>query len=274
MLAGDDAAALELLSRYKSAQDAGKALVEQRKELSKRAAFAPLAADATPEQIAEHRKAYGVAEVAADAKPEAYLEALKIKFPSDYEMSEVEKGALGDYAKHAYDVGADPRVVQQSVDFFLRTQAANSQALQKQIVDMRTEWQQGLKKELGSDYDATIAAASHQVRQLAGDDATLAALVNAQLPGGGLLGDHPVFVRAMADLAMQNGFSDRIEANSYEASGKSLEQQQLELEGLQRTNPELYNAPATQARLEKVIGLRFSRGEIDEMGNKRRAGAR
>lgn len=275
-MAGDDAKALEALSRYQSPKDVGKAFIEQRAALSKRAEPLKLADNATPEQVAEYRKGLGVAEVAKDAAPEKFIEAYGIKMPEGYQMTEVERGMVGDYAKWAYDNGHSPREVRAATDFFFRQQAANTQALNKINVDKQREWASQLRGEFGKDHDAYLAAGETYLNSIFQNDADAKnAFLNARLPGGGLLGDNPVFVKMMTELAMKNGLTDRIEANALETGGKSLEQQQTELEGLRWSNKELYDSPKTQASLEKIISLRLSRGEIDESGNpirKRRAG--
>lgn len=269
---GGDPKKLEALSRYKTEADWQNSWFEQRAALAKRAEPVRLAENATPEQVAEYRKGLGLPEVAKDAKADAYVEAYKIAAPQGYEMGEVEKGMIGDFAKLAYEKGMDPAAVKGATDFFFQQQSAMQQAVNRSNLDKQTEWQAELKAEFGRDYDAHIAAAQAYMDKLVGgDDALKAMLVNAQLPGGGLVGDHPVFAKAIIDLALQNGFGDRIQANAYESGGKSLEQQQTELEALRLTDSRRYNDPKVQAQLDKIISLRLARGEIDEQGRRRRA---
>lgn len=276
LMAGEDTKALEAISRYKSPTEFTKAFLEQRTALSKRAEPVKLADNATPEQIAEYRKGLGVPEVASDAPAEKVMEAYGIKAPEGYEMSEVEKGMLADYAKLAYSEGHSPREVKAATNFFFKQQQASMQALNKIDVTKQKEWTSALRDELGRDYEPMVAAADTFIKKhFEGRDEDLASVMNARLPSGGRLGDNADFIRLMSDLAVKNGFTDRIEANALESGGKSLEQQQLELEALRWTNKELYDSPKTQANLERIIDLRLTRGEIDESGNpirKRRAG--
>lgn len=266
--AGDDPKRLEVLARYGSEADYDKAFWEQRNALSKRAEPVRLADNATPEQIAEYRKGLGVAEVAKDAPAEKFIEAYGIKAPEGYAISEVEKGMLGDYAKLAYAQGHSPREVKSAVDFFFQQQAAGQQAMNKISVDRQKQWQGELRESLGRDFEPTIAAAeAYLQKQFADKPDMKAEILNAQLPGGGFLGDNPAFISMVAELARGNGFTDRLEASSLESGGKSLQTQRAEIEGLLRSNPQLYNAPETQARLDKLIALQLARGEIDEWGN-------
>lgn len=265
--AGEDTKALETLSRFKTEGDFAKAFFEQQKALSKRAEPAKLPDNAKPEQIAEWRKGLGLPEIGGDAKPESFMEAYKIAAPQGYEMSEVEKGMVGDFAKLAYEKGADPGAVKIATDYFFQQQVASQQALNKINVERQGEWTKTLQAELGRDYDATVAAATSYLNQtFDGNEQAKNEILRAQLPGGGFLGDHPAFVKMVSDLALAGGFTDRIEANSMESGGKSLAAQQQELEGLMFSNPQKYNLPETQQKLNKLIELRLNRGEIDESG--------
>ena len=268
-MAGSDPKALEAVSRYKTEGDLLKAFMEQRTALSKRAEPVRLPENATAEQVAEYRKGLGVPEIAADAKPDAYLDAYKIKAPEGYAISEMEKGLLSEYAKNAYEKGYSPREVKESVDFFFKQQAAQTQMANRVAVEKQREWQNSLRDEMGSkEYDAQQAAGEAWLKeQFRENPDDLANLLNAQLPGGGVLGDHPWFFKQVTQAAMGAGYTDRIEANALESGGKSLAAQQSELEGLRRTNRALYNQPATQDKLMSIIKARVSRGEIDANGN-------
>ena len=70
----------------------------------------------------------------------------------------------------------------------------------------------------------------------------------------------------MIDAALNNGFADRIEANEMEGGGKSLEAQQQELEALWSSDRAKYDMASTQEKLNRIIQLRVSRGEIDANG--------
>lgn len=256
------------MARYKTPADFLKAHNELRGKLSERPSIlATLPADAKPEQVAEYRKAVGLPDIPADASADKIVEAYGIKPPDGYSMTPVEKGLVSEFAKLANQQNMPPAVVKAATDFFFKSNASALQATEKIDADKAKTWQGELRSELGRDFDATISAGEAFLNQRFADNPEMKGeLLTARLPGGGLLGDHPAFVKLVTDLAMQNGFTDRIEANSMESSGKSLEQQQLELEGLRMKDPALYNAPATQSKLDKIIGLRLARGEINEMG--------
>ncbi|HUS97578.1 MAG TPA: hypothetical protein VMX97_12630 [Hyphomicrobiaceae bacterium] len=196
------------------------------------------------------------------------MEAYGIKPPDGYEVTEGEKTLLSNVVADLHSKNMGKAEVSAVIDHYYQAQAAGLQEQRKVAIERQTEWQRELETELGRDYKATQAAGEAYLNSVFADNMDAKnELLMAQLPGGGYLGDNPQFFRMVADLALQNGFSDRIEANAYESNGKSLGDQQSEIEALRTTNPERYNDPQTQQKLDKIIGLRLSRGEIDEMGN-------
>lgn len=259
-LSGGDEDLLKELAKSKNPADVGKRLIDLRKQLAKRAEAPKLPENATEEQITSYRKLMGVPE-----KPEAY----GIAPPEGYQAGEVEKAMLGDFAKQMHAKHTPASVVKEATDFFFKAQAANNQALNALDLQRQQEWNQELQKTLGKDYENQVASGNEFLNQrFAENPDAKAALLNARLPGGGRLGDHPAFVQMAVDLALNNGFTDRIEASDIEAAGgKSLAEQQAEIEKLWHTDQDRYNQPTMQAKLTRLIELRLKRGEIDDQGN-------
>lgn len=269
MIAGEDAKAIEQLSRFQTPQDFLKSHNELRTKLSQRAEPAKLPDNPTPEQIGEWRKGIGLPEVAKDAKPEAYLEAYKVKAPEGYDMDATEKGMLTDYAKLAYEQGHSPREVKAATDFFFQQQAAQRQVLNKVEKDFQKAEQSAWRDEIGTkEYEAQIKAGNAWLKEQIPDDMERARILNARLPDGGLLGDSRWFGELIAKQALGAGFTDLIEANALEAGGKSLAEQHRAIMNLMHTDRAAYNE--AQPKLLKIVAARQARGEIDEWGNERK----
>jgi len=262
-LAADNPDALKVLSRSKTPQDMVQRLVEQSKELSKRAVSGEFPADADEETQQQWRDHHGV-------PAEGTLKAYEIKTPEGYDLSEVEAGMLDEFVKEMHGENAPKALMQKTVDKWFQKNAANAQAIRALDEERSNEWMQQTQKELGKDYEPMLSAANAYFEQRIPDKTARAEFLSARLPGGGLLANHPEFVKMAADLALQNGYGDRIEANSMESGGKSLAEQHHEISKLLDTDPARYNLPATQAQLDKIIGLRFARGEIDEFGREKK----
>ena len=184
-------------------------------------------------------------------------------------MSNVEKGMLSEFAKAMHAANTPPAIMQAAAGEFFKVQAATKQHMQTTNREQAKQWQDSLRDELGSkEYDARkTAAVAYLQQQFDGRDEDMHNILGAQLPGGGRLGDHPWFFNMIAEKAMGAGFTDRIEANALESTGKSLADQQREIEGLWMTDRAAYDAK--QAQLDKIIALRISRGELDENGNEK-----
>lgn len=267
LIAGENQDILKELARIKTPADLGKILMDQKKALSKRAEAPKLPDNATPKQVAEYRKLVGVPEVPEGAKPDDFAKAYGIVAPKDYSVSEVEKAMLGDFAQVMHEKHVPAPMVKEAADFFFRAQTANAQNLNKLDLSRGKEWSTALKDELGRDYEPMLAAGKAFLdREFADNPQGQAELLNARLPGGGRLGDNPWFIKRVIDAALNNGFADRIEANDMEQGGKSLGEQQQELERLAQTDKARYDLPETQKKLTRIIELRLNRGEINEMG--------
>ena len=277
-MAGEDAKALETLARYQKPADFLKAHNELRGKLSERQAPVRLADNATPEQVTEYRKSLGLPEIGTDAKPDDYMKAYKIEPPAGMQLNEMQKGMLGDFSKLAYEKGWSPAEIKGATDFYFQQEAANAQALNRAAVGRQKEWQNGLRDELGSrEYEAQQAAATEWLKAQFGEDQdAFIEITRAQLPGGGYLGDHPWFFKTIAGLAMGDGYTDRIEAAALESTGKSLAQQQSEIDNLRFKDKAAYDeAMKSGGKYEKILSARMAKGEIDDNGNetKRRRSA-
>lgn len=260
----------DVFSRYKSPAEFGKAFLQQRKELSKRAEPVKITPESTPEQIAAYRKAMGVPSLDEKAEPAKVLEAYEIKAPDGYEMGAVETKLLGDYVRTLNGKHHSPEAVRDSVAEFFRAQQAVQAQSEQIAAKLQKEWQNEIRDSLGSKvYEERRAAANaYLAQEFDGEKrGELANFVNAQLPGGGRLGDHPWFFKIMTEMAQANGHLDRIETAELTSSGKSLAEEQAAIEALRFSNRQAYDAAmASGGRYEKILNARIRAGEIDEHG--------
>ena len=174
---------------------------------------------------------------------------------------------LADFAQTMHGHRVRAGAVRQATDFFFRAQVANQQQLNVIDQSRQKDWIGELQTELGKDYKPMLAAGEAFLNKEFEDNPSgKAELLNARLPGGGRLGDNPWFIKRVIDAALNNGFADRIEANEMEGGGKSLEAQQQELEALWSSDRAKYDMASTQEKLNRIIQLRVSRGEIDANG--------
>ena len=265
LVAQGDEKVLNELNRLKSPGDIGKELLRQKGELSKRMASQPFPVSGTPEQQAEWRAANQIPK-------EATLEAYGIKAPENYNMTDAEKAGLGEMAKIAQQLNLPPKPVQEMANLLFKTNAAQAQAANEADRAKAQEWKQEYTATYGKDTDSYIKAATEYLTKdvFGGDEQTMQAFLGARLPGGGRIGDHPKMIDLVVGAALKAGYTDRIETQQMESNGRSLAMQQAEIEKLRFSNRAEYNDPRTQDRLKRIIELRLSNGEIDEMGNEKK----
>lgn len=250
-LAGEDTDALGELSRIKTPQDLAKQFIHHKKELSKRQASGVFPEEGSDEDKAAWRQANGVPD-------KGTLKEYGVKTPEGYEVSEVEQGMLDDFASAMHGVNAPSGQVQKAVDFWFKANAANQQANNELDADRHRDWDTEITQDLGKDKDTMLAAANAYIENRIGDEGLRNELLNARLPGGGTVAKHPEFVKMWIDLALQNGYADRIEANSLEAGGKSIMEQISEIESLQFKDRQKYDAQ--RDKLHKLYAAAESKG--------------
>jgi len=274
LMAGEDAAAIEQLSRFKTPADFLKSHNELRTKLSQRPAnVSEIGENSTPEQIAEYRKAFDIPDVAQDAKDIDYATAYGIQAPDGYEMDSVEQAMLGQFAKAMNASHVPKRHVAKAVEQHFKIQAALKAQNERIDVEKRRDWTNALRDELGSkEYEAQRDSAAQWLKdQFRGNEDGFHRLLAYRAPDGGMLGDDPFFFKLFAQQAMGAGYTDRITANSLESGGKSLAEQQREIERLMFTDKVAYDeASKPNGRLDKILAARMARGELDENGNERR----
>lgn len=265
-IAGDNTEALKFLARSKSPADFMARVLEQNAALSKRQEPLKLTETSTADEVSAYRKALDVPDVPKEAKDEAYADAYGLKLP---ESAGVPQALIGAFARKMNSAHVPKATVQKVVGEFATIQTAIAQQAERTDAEKAKAWTSSLRDEMGSkEYDARKDAASTWLSAEFKDKADdLQELLGARLPSGGLLGDHPFFFNLIAEKAMGAGLTDRIERNSIESNGKSLAQQQAEIEALRRTDRAAYNRPETQDKLKRVIELRQKAGEIDSWGN-------
>jgi len=265
MLAGEDAKAVEQLSRYEKPTDFLKAHNELRGKLSQRAEPVKMPDETTaPDDVAAYRKAFDVPEVSKDAKDEAYAEAYGLKLP---EGVDVPAPLLGAFAKKRNSSHVPKAVVQKVIGEFGQIQMAMQQHVAKTDEAKRKEWHNGLRDKWGSkEYEGRLSAANAWLDdKFRHDEDAKSRLLSFRAPDGGYLADDPFFVELFSQLGMEAGHTDVLQANAFESGGKSIMEQIAEIEQLRHSNRAAYNE--RQPQLLKLYGAAQTKGMMDQHGN-------
>lgn len=245
--AGDDAKKLARLQRFTDPTKAMEALIEAQNKIRAGEFAKPLPADATDEQKAEWRAANGVPD-----KPEAYFE----KLPDGLVIGEDDRPLFEGFAKDMHDLNMPAPMMHKAVAWYY--------SMQEKAIEQRTEKDQqeaatvteALKDEWGQDFKANKNHVVAHVEATFGKELGQQ-LMDATLPNGTRLFNHPDVIKAFASTARELNPVGLIAPAGQESVGSTVE---AELSGLKKMmgnrNSEYWKGPdaeKNQARYRQLI---------------------
>lgn len=195
-MAGDNEDAFKLLGRYSTPQDAAKAFVEQRQLLSKRDenSIKIPGENATDEEREAFAKALGIPE-----SPDKY-ERFKPEGDDAIELSEADQAFVDAAIADLHTRGgltASPEVIKTFEGMYYKAMEERAAQMAAGAIAKRAESEKALKEAWGTDYKVNMTYAESALQAyVPGNDAR--ALLDMQLADGTKLGDHAVFIKAMA----------------------------------------------------------------------------
>jgi hypothetical protein len=224
-MAAGDKAFLKTLDRFESPAALAKAYKELTSKLSAgelRAVRAP-AADATPEQVAGWRTAHGLPENA-----EGYVSGLSLG--DGMLAGEANRPLLLSFAQAALAGNWSGEQYSQAVRWYFASQDRLLAERQRADGEFKHTAARELAREWGNDYDVNRATVAqfcdrHFAQNLKID------LLNARLPDGSLLSNHPGFNRAILAVARTVDPRGTQLPNASGAGVSSVESRIVEIEG-------------------------------------------
>jgi|JI10StandDraft_1071094.scaffolds.fasta_scaffold03435_15 hypothetical protein len=245
--AGDDAKKLARLQRFTDPMKAMDALIEAQNKIRAGEFAKPLPADATDEQKAEWRAANGVPE-----KPEAYFD----KLPNGLVIGEEDQPLFEGFAKEMHGLNMPAPMMHKAVEWYYGLQERAIEERQAKDLQEAAATIEVLKDEWGGDFKANKA---HVVAHL---DATFGKelsqqLMDATLPNGTRLFNHPDVVKAFAATARELNPVGIIPPAGNENSGVAVETEINSLKKLMgNPNSEYWKGPTAeknQARYRQLL---------------------
>jgi hypothetical protein len=224
-MAAGDKTFLKTLDRFDSPAALAKAYKELTTKLSagELRAVRPPAADATPEQLAAWRTAHGLPESA-----EAYLAGLALG--DGMLAGEANRPLLISFAQAALAGNWNGEQYSQAVRWYFDAQDRLLAERQRADGDFKQAAVRELAREWGNDYDVNRNTVvqfcdRHFAKDLKID------LLNARLPDGSLLANHPGFNRAILAVARTVDPRGALLPNASGAGVSSVESRIAEIEG-------------------------------------------
>ena len=178
----------------------------------------------------------------------------KYDLPEDQKIDEA---SLKNFSDQAHKLGLLPGQANGMVKFYNEMTAASLQESETTAVAAREASSIELKKEWGQAFDQKISQAANLAKSVGATE-----LFNANMADGTKLGDHPIMIKAFADLAGKMG-----EDNITQSSGPAFQTPaQLDKEIGELTMPgSAYwdkSHPNHKAAVEEVLALREKKNQV------------
>lgn len=203
--AGGDEAELKRLSRFASPADMFKAYRAMEAKLSSgQAKKEALPEGATADEIAAWKKEQGL-----PLKADEYIE--KMELPKGMVFGEAEKPLVNSFAEAALQNNWDTKTYNQALAWWTAEQGRVQAAREAADDQFHQQSDDALRAEWGADYRKNVNAIGNILATLP-DEMHIrdgnrtevgGVLLAARLPNGRLLGDHPVFVKWLANQARE-----------------------------------------------------------------------
>ena len=178
----------------------------------------------------------------------------KFDLPQDKQVDEV---SLKEFSSQAHKLGLLPGQAQGMVKFYNEITAKSLQDADSKALAARETSTKELKQEWGQAFDQKVSQAATLAKSVGATE-----LLNTNLADGTKLGDHPVMIKAFAELANKMG-----EDSIVQASGPTyLTPNQIEKQigELTQTDSAYWdkNHPNHEAAVSEVLALREKKNQV------------
>jgi len=178
----------------------------------------------------------------------------KFDLPQDKQVDEV---SLKEFSSQAHKLGLLPNQAQGMVKFYNEITAKSLQDADSKALTARETSTKELKQEWGQAFDQKVSQAATLAKSVGATE-----LFNANMADGTKLGDHPVMIKAFAELANKMG-----EDSIVQASGPTyLTPNQIEKQigELTQTDSAYWDKhhPNHQAAVSEVLALREKKNQV------------
>lgn len=248
LLAGKDEKFRKQLDRFASLEGVGKKFrsLEQRFSSGEYQRGRP--EGATPEEIAAWRKEAGLPD-----KADGYLENLAL--PNGVVLGEADKPVALGFAEAALDADISPAAYSKLVAKYYdmqdkvaaQRQDADHQFLQSSEDELRTEW--------GNDFRRNRTAINNLV---AGWPEDVRALMAARDANGNMIGNHPGFLRMLANMAFELNPAATLVPAGVSNPGRSVDSRLEEIRKMRRDDPDKWDSDhALQAEERELLNAKM-----------------
>ena len=245
-----DDGAKQRLTRFTAPHEVFNSYLNLEKKLTDSRAVRVPDANSSPEDIAAWNKARGVPDT-----PDGYK--VDVPVPQGVELQDSDKAFLKTTTERLHKLGADPQLVAEAHRIFYEQAEQAQQTALERATAARAETETALRKEWGRDFEANVKWAEAAVQQFG-----VAPVLDLRLADGSLLGDHPVIVKAMAQIGRLNSEDPYMLAAAGQGTGKSPEDRKAEIMAYRYSDPKKYASQEIQTELERINTALVRRQEL------------
>jgi hypothetical protein len=245
-VAGEDADLAKQLERFTDPKAFATSWRDAQQRIRSGELLKPLPENATPEQVAQYRKDRGIPE-----KPEGYLE----KLPDGLVIGENDKPIFESFVKGLHELNADPKLAHYAVQWYNDFQEQQEGKAAEDDAAHRTEVEDTLRPEWGSDYRANV----NHIKSFLGTlpDGVGDLIANARDSEGRALLNSPKVLKALAKVARELNPVATIVPGTGGNQTEAVADEISKIEKFMRTNRAEYNKDTKmQARLRDLYSAR------------------
>ena len=185
----DDPKVLKRLERYASPVAALDALFAAQAKISSGDLKSVLKPDASPEEVASWREDNGI-----PASPADY----ELSLPSGRIIGEADKPIVDEFLASAHEANMHPNQVNKALDWYMTKQETVQQEQMARDEETRMSAMEQLREEFGPDLKRNVMLAKESVPEDIRDE-----FMGGRLADGTLIGDNPVVIRWLANVARE-----------------------------------------------------------------------
>lgn len=192
-MAGEDAAYLNILKRYNSPGDVGKAHREATRRLSAGEVKKALPENPTPEELSAWRKENGLPET-----PDAYTPQL----PNGVVLGEADQPLLKGFQEIAHKANMTPAQFNETLKWYYAEADALAAKQQETDREWRMQTEDDLRADFGAEYTPNLKGVNGVLNLYFGQEKANE-ILGSRTASGRMLGDDPQFIKSMALLARE-----------------------------------------------------------------------
>lgn len=240
-MSGGDEQLAQMLSRYRSPENVGKALKELRVRMSKQSSptVPALSENPTEQEVTEYRQAFSIPEESS-----GYEVTLPEELQRDEEL-------MGMFLDHAHKNNMTPTAVQAAVDWYSAHQITTEQDRNEYAHQHRNETEDLLRQEWGSDYRGNLNAVQQYLDNVLGEEAA-SELRSFRNERGALISNDAQFLKLLVQPAIDAMGANAVYAGDNASVAQSLEERKQELMALRLSDPRKYNSDAVQTEMQQI----------------------